>query len=304
MPVSATRSSGDALGQDGQQPMVSVVIPVFNGEATLGAQLEALTHQTYRGDWEVIVADNGSTDRSLDLVRSFADRLPGLRIVDASDRRGQCHARNLGARAARGEFIGFTDQDDVVAPEWIEALGEAGQDFDLVGGRLETHLLNDPTGLSWRVPKRDGLPTILGFLPYAEGGNCGIHASVLQDLGGWTEEFLGGGEDVDLSWRAQLSSYTLGYASKAVVHYRYRSDLRRTARQAYGYGVSHSHLYRVYRYRGVRKPRTFTGLKAWAVLLAHAGDLFHAEDRFRWVFLACMRIGRLRGSLRYHVVMF
>jgi GT2 family glycosyltransferase len=283
--------------------MVSVVIAVFNGEATLGAQLEALTQQTYPGDWEVIVSDNGSTDRSLDVVRSFADRLPGLQIVDASDRRGQCHARNMGARIARGEFIGFTDQDDVVSPGWIGALAEALEDSDMVGGRLETHLLNEPGILAWRDHPHDGLRTSLGFLPYAEGTNCAVRASVLQDLGGWREDFYGGGEDVDLSWRVQLSSYRFGYAPDAVVHYRYRSDLRGTARQAYGYGISHTHIYRLYRGRGVGKPKTLRGLKAWAKLLVRVGDLLHEEGRGSWVFSAGIRIGHLSGSLRHRVFM-
>src|SRR5689334_1914994 len=79
---------------------LSVVIPCLNAAATLGVQLEALIGQSWPGGWEVIVADNGSTDGSREIVESYRGRLPDLKLVDASDRRGQAHARNLGAAAA------------------------------------------------------------------------------------------------------------------------------------------------------------------------------------------------------------
>ncbi|HEY4573152.1 MAG TPA: glycosyltransferase family A protein, partial [Thermoanaerobaculia bacterium] len=102
---------------------LSVVIPCLNAAATLGVQLAALTRQSWPGGWEVIVADNGSTDGSREIVESYRGRLPGLALVDASDRRGQAHARNLGAAAATGDALLFCDADDEVAPGWMEALG-------------------------------------------------------------------------------------------------------------------------------------------------------------------------------------
>ena len=69
---------------------VSVVIPCLNAAATLGAQLDALGRQTWQGDVEVLVGDNGSTDGSVELAESFRDRLPGLRVVSAADRGGPC----------------------------------------------------------------------------------------------------------------------------------------------------------------------------------------------------------------------
>src|SRR3712207_4277359 len=82
---------------------LSVVIPCLNAASTIAVQLAALSRQSWPGEWEVIVADNGSTDRSRRIAESYGDRLPGLRVVDASDRRGQAHARNLGAAAATGD---------------------------------------------------------------------------------------------------------------------------------------------------------------------------------------------------------
>jgi glycosyltransferase involved in cell wall biosynthesis len=285
-------------------PVVSVVVPVLNGAATLGAQLQALADQEFQGRWEVIVVDNGSSDHSVEVARSFEGRLSGLQVLDASGRRGTSHARNVGARAARGGFLAFCDHDDVVAPGWVGAIAEAAAVFDVVGGRMECRLLNSSAVASWRhMQPREGLSVSLGFLPYAPGGNCGVRASVFRDLHGWDEDWAFSGQDVDFSWRAQLASYRLGYAPEAVVHYRFRTDLRAMARQAYGYGHGHTWLYREYRDRGVARQRAISGLKAWAFLLIHAHRLFQPDRRGAWVFSVALRTGRFVGSLKNRVLL-
>ncbi len=105
--------------------LVSVVIALRNKGPWIGAQLEALAAQRYAGPWEVVVVDNGSTDDGPQVARAMAEPLPELRVVDASDRRGTSHARNVGAHAARGDLLLYCDGDDVVAPGWIEAMVEA-----------------------------------------------------------------------------------------------------------------------------------------------------------------------------------
>src|SRR5204863_103977 len=80
-----------------------------------------LSAQTYSGRWELIVSDNGSTDRTQDIVRSWEGRLPYIRIVDSSDGRGVAHARNVAA-AVGGDLIAFCDADDIVSRQWLEEL--------------------------------------------------------------------------------------------------------------------------------------------------------------------------------------
>src|SRR6266566_2465867 len=101
-------------------PALSVVIPVRNGERFLGEQLAALSSQDVEGGFEVIVCDNGSTDRSMTLAHEFDARLC-LRVIDASAHRGQTYARNAGVAAAIAENVVFLDQDDVVAPGYLSA---------------------------------------------------------------------------------------------------------------------------------------------------------------------------------------
>src|SRR3954451_13832321 len=190
--------------------LVSVIIPVRNGADTLGAQLEALAGQTFGGNWEIVLADNGSTDATLELARATRIAGVGLRIVDASARPGSSFARNVGAHEARGEFLVFCDADDAVAPEWLAAMATAARDFDAVTGPQEETALNDPSVQQWRPARARALPSG-GFLPYAPSCNLGVWAEVYKRTGGFNEEYPQA-HDVDWSWRAQLASFTLGYA--------------------------------------------------------------------------------------------
>lgn len=283
---------------------VSVVIPVLNAAMTLSTQLEALVAQTYGGAWEVVVADNGSDDGTKRIALSFSHRLPALKVVDASDRRGIGHARNVGAGAARGEFIAFCDGDDVVEPTWLEALVEAGRRCDVVGGHLDYMSLNSAKTRAWRpAPLEDGLPVSLKFLPYAVGANFGVRASVLRALDGWREDLTICGDDIDFSWRAQLECFRLCYARDAVVRYRYRGDPLGTARQFYNYGLMQPGRFREFRRFGVPTNDWKSAIKEWLWILAHAPDLLSTDERRGvWMRKAAYRYGRLVGSIRQRVV--
>lgn len=97
-----------------QRPLVSVIIPVYNGAAYLRAALESVFAQTYR-PFEVIVVDDGSIDDSGVIAQSFAD----VRYIRQANQ-GVAAARNNGIEAAAGEFFAFLDQDDLWTPEKLE----------------------------------------------------------------------------------------------------------------------------------------------------------------------------------------
>src|SRR4051794_8949553 len=118
----------------GQPRLVSVVVPVRDGCSVLGDQLDAIGRQEYLGEWELVVADNGSSDSSASIARTWIAQNGIGRLVDASGRRGPGYARNAGARAARGDFLAFCDADDAVATGWLRALVAAGEAADLVTG--------------------------------------------------------------------------------------------------------------------------------------------------------------------------
>lgn len=278
---------------------VSVIIPVRNGAATIGAQLEALAVQTYPGEWEVVVADNGSTDSTAEIVAAWSSRLP-VRLVDASQQAGSSHARNTGAEHATGDFFAFCDADDVVAPQWLECLVAAAHDFDAVTGRQEASEINEAYVQAWRPPRSQGLPRA-NFLPYAPSCNLGVWADVWRETGGFAEEYPQS-HDVEWSWRAQLASHTLGFAEGAVVHYRYRTDVRGVWRQAYLSGLDATRLYRDYRGAGMRRPPLGRTARTWAWVVARLPYLASRSKRGIWARRAGEAAGRVVGSVRFRVL--
>src|SRR6185295_6515304 len=80
-PAGRAMDGGILPGRPPRPALTSVVIPAYNAAATIGAQLDALAAQTYNGAWEVLVCDNGSSDTTLEVVASYTDRLPRLRVV-------------------------------------------------------------------------------------------------------------------------------------------------------------------------------------------------------------------------------
>jgi glycosyltransferase involved in cell wall biosynthesis len=281
---------------------VSVVIPVRNGEATLALQLDALAGQTYDGEWEVVVADNGSTDRTRAVAEEWAVKLPSLRVVEASGRPGSSHARNVGAAAARGGFLAFCDADDVVDDGWLAELVAAGLGHDLVGGVQHAERLNDDRVQRWRSPRpTEGLVTALDFLPFAPTSNLGVWADVYDALGGLRPAYVQA-HDVEFSWRAQLAGFDLGFAPRAVVHYRYRSTTRGIAKQAYWSAFDAVQLVRDYRRAGVPRPSLGRVVRLYPWLLARWPLVLDPAQRGTWVRRAADAWGHLVASVRFRVL--
>lgn len=232
---------------------VTVAVPVRNGARTLAQQLQALAAQDFTGDWEVIVSDNGSTDGSAELAASFRDRVPNLRIVDASDRRGASHARNVALATARGEVFATCDADDIVSAGWVAAMARAARRWDVVGGAVDNDELNSPLVRVQRARsgRTNALPVAGGFLPYAIGCNCAARTDVARALEGWREDYVDGSEDVEFSWRAQLAGYRLGFEPDALVYRRERNTLRSLARQMYAYERATPRLDRDFAHAGL-----------------------------------------------------
>jgi CDP-glycerol glycerophosphotransferase len=112
-------------------PRVSVVVPIYNVEPYLERCLDSLAGQTY-ADLEIVMVNDGSTDRSAEIAEAFSARDPRFRLVEQPNR-GLSAARNTGIDQASGEFLAFADSDDIVAPAAYEllvgALDESGSDL-------------------------------------------------------------------------------------------------------------------------------------------------------------------------------
>lgn len=291
---------------DPDRPLkLSVVIPCLNAAGLIPVQLAALAEQSWDGEWEVIVADNGSTDRSREVVTAYQDRLPDLRVIDASDRRGQAHARNLGAAAATGDAFLFVDADDEVAPGWLTAMGRALEVHEFVACRYDNEKLNPPWVQRTHLnPQKDGLTgyDYPPFLLHAGGGGLGVRREVHEAVDGF-DETLPALEDTDYCWRVQLMGYSFHFVPDAVVHIRHRHDLGSIYRQGVSYGKHNVLIYKRYQPLGMPRLGWLPGLLRWAKLILKTPlMLLTREGRARWMWQLGWRVGRIKGCLEYRVM--
>lgn len=213
-------------------PRLSVVICVRNGASLIPRQLRALAAQQATVPWELVVVDNGSTDATVAVVRDMTPLLPvPVRIVDGSGRPGICHARNVGASAARGALLAFCDCDDEVAPGWVDAAAAALEDYDVVAGGLRE--LGDEAGAAPAVI--DGGAFIQATFGGAViGCNFAVRRDAYFAIGGFDESLPPYGcDDVEFSLRANKAGLLVGQREDMVVHFRRTSSMRELLRKTY-----------------------------------------------------------------------
>lgn len=255
---------------------VSVVVPVRNGTDHLGDQLDALAGQridpTVVAGWEVLVADNGSTDGTAELVLARRSGFPtALRLVDASARPGAAAARNLGALAALaghadaaeggGEaeavehVLAFCDADDRVGPEWVSAaaaaLGEeasAAGARDVVVGPLRR--LTEPfdpqapaLGRGAMLRARYGVSVLSCTLA--------LRADLFERVGGFDAGLAGyGGEDTEFSIRLNAAGARFDEAPGMVLWFREPTGTATRARKRWARDAAQVRLW-------TRHPETY-----------------------------------------------
>jgi glycosyltransferase involved in cell wall biosynthesis len=285
-------------------PQVSVLIPVRNGGALLIDQLTALQSQTYRGAWEVIVVDNGSTDGTAETLAAWSTRMPHLRVVASSGPGNASRSRNMAADHARGSLLAFCDADDVVDSGWLAALVTAADRADLIAGRLDVDSLNDGVSRHWRsfaMPAAGG-DAAFGYLPYAVSANMAVRSAAFHAVGGFEPEIPGpGSEEIDFCWRVQEAGFRFAYEPAAVVAYRFRAGLRQFVRQQFRYGRGEAALYS--RHRGQMQHSSARDLlrATWYAVSRSQHVLRGRARRGRYLGYVAYRFGRLAGAARFRV---
>lgn len=215
------------------KPLVSVIIPNYNGRRFLKTCLSALERQTYPAEkLEIILVDDASHDDSVTYVRTH---FPQVRVLTLERNSGLAAACNRGAAIARGAVLALLNNDTEVEPGWVEALvnalaehpwaGAAASKMLLFDRRHVLHSAGDMMGI-------DGIPRNRGVWEEDRGqydaqrtvfGGCGgavaYHREVWEALGGFDEDLFMYLEDVDLAWRMQLQGWGTVFAPEARVYH-------------------------------------------------------------------------------------
>ncbi|RYC05837.1 glycosyltransferase family 2 protein [Nocardioides zhouii] len=283
-------------------PRCSVVIPTYNGAHVIGEQLAALCEQDGAPPFEVVVADNGSTDDLAGVVTSWQERLAGLRRVDASRAQGVSVARNVGIDHATSDLILICDADDRVSPGWVAAMTSALADHPLVSGPVETALLSGRSA-SW-VPIEQRTTQLFETWEgrsYGIGCNLGLRREVWEQVGGFDEHYPAGGEEIDFAWRAGDLGYEFAYVAGGLIHYRIRTDLRGVLRQQYNSGRGTAMLYARFRPTEVVPKSTLRRIHHELLLLKRFPWRGGRNQRRMWLTLMAFEAGKLVEARRQGV---
>ncbi len=217
--------------------LVSVITPNWNRCELLRACLRSLEAQTLQ-DHEVIVVDNGSSDGSVEMLRTG---FPAVALIANRENRGFCAAVNQGIRQARGQYVALLNNDAEAGPGWLEALVTAASQQPGTGMCASKILRYDDPKVIDKV----------GHLIYPDGQNrgraCGETDSgqfdrleeallpdgcaalydrrVFETAGMFDEDFFAYGDDAELGLRARLAGWGCLYVPSAVVYHRHSSTL-------------------------------------------------------------------------------
>jgi glycosyltransferase involved in cell wall biosynthesis len=197
-------------------PLVSICIPSFNRSDLVEATLDSIIAQTYHA-WEAIVVDDGSTDDSQLVVKTFAARDRRVRLLERHrSPKGACTCRNIAVEAARGRYLMFLDTDDLLAPFCLEqrvGVMEADETLDFaVFAMLLFEGNADSARRLWNVDTgEDDLLRVLRMDPVCQGTGTLWRKDSFMQMGMWNES-LRLWQDIELHLRAFSSA--LNYSKR------------------------------------------------------------------------------------------
>ncbi|MGE0448699.1 MAG: glycosyltransferase family 2 protein [Vicinamibacterales bacterium] len=264
-------------------PTASIVIATYNRASFLDACLTCLAAQAFEAGDEVLVADNGSTDRTAEVAARHAATFPVPLVRIHEGRPGKSHALASALASASGDIAVFTDDDVEVDTGWLDALRSALSDpgVDMAGGPVEPHWERTPPFWLRLDPNGYGrLAAPLGLLDYGPaeqplggrtllGANMAVRRSVLDAAGGFAAHLgklrgtLLSGEDHELCQRIQAAGSVVRYSPEARVRHWVPADRMRLAyflRWFYWSGITNAAID-----AGSRSARTVLGVPPFLV---------------------------------------
>ncbi|MGC9502542.1 glycosyltransferase [Baaleninema sp.] len=231
---------------------VSVVVPIYNGEADVPDLISCLKGQTYpREKVEYLLVDNNSSDRTLDLLKDVAQGADfPLHPLSETEIQSSYAARNTGIRAARHDLLAFTDADCRPESTWLENLVKPFQnpEVGLVAGEIQA--LAPKTFLERYAERYKVLSQTYTlehpFCPYGQTANLAVRREAFVKVGLF-RPYLTTGGDADMCWRIlRQTDWKLEFAETAVVRHRHRATLEELYKQWRRYGQSNRYLHELH----------------------------------------------------------
>ncbi len=223
------------------KPYFSIIVPVYNRINEINDLLESLTHQT-DSDFEIIIIEDGSTEKCEITARNFSDRINIQYFYKENE--GRSIARNYGIIRANGDFLVFVDSDCIFPNDYIRNLKKSLSDnpTDCFGGPDAAHesFSNLQKAINYSMTSflttggiRGGKIQLEKFVPRTF--NMGFSKKVFDTVGGFREMFS---EDIDMSTRIRQAGFSISLFRNVEIYHKRRISLKKFWRQVHVFGMS------------------------------------------------------------------
>lgn len=218
------------------KPLFSIIIVNFNAKEFLKNCLNSILRNSF-DNYEIIVVDNGSTDGSLQLVREeFRNQPEKIKAIALSRNLGPAAARNSGARVARGEYLGFLDNDTEVDKDWICAALRCFERSEKIAAiQCKLLFLFEKDRIDYAGEFLSNLGFLVAAIEHgavdrgqnnfaekilaAKSAGMFIKKSVFEQVGGFDEDYFIFMEETDLGWRCWLAGFEVVFCPDSVVYH-------------------------------------------------------------------------------------
>jgi biofilm PGA synthesis N-glycosyltransferase PgaC len=210
--------------EDQKSPDVTILIAAFNEEAFIGSTLEAIVRQNYPGSMRVIVISDGSTDKTVEIVKSTQLSNPNIELIGLVSNGGKAAALNHGLKIAQSDIVISVDADSYLHADAIKNLVGRYLSDPLNTRAVAGEILIRNSRVNW-ITKAQEWDYFLGIASIkriqslfqgtlvAQGAFSLYDRKTLNEIGGWPEMV---GEDIVLTWKLLLAGYRVGHAEDAI----------------------------------------------------------------------------------------
>lgn len=213
--------------------LLSIIIVNWNGKNWLKECLNSLSNQSFK-DFEIIIVDNGSTDGSVEFIRS---QYPECRLISNNFNKGFARGNNQGIKIAKGKYIVLLNNDAQADPNWLSELvtvAEEDPSIGMVASKIYLYGYQKAIDNVGHLIYLDGLNRGKGRLEIDHGqydkkeealfpSGCAAlyRKEMLDEIGLFDEDFFAYGDDTDIGLKAKLAGWKCVYAPRAIVYHRY-----------------------------------------------------------------------------------
>ena len=252
-------------------PFVSIIIPMYNEEKTIGKCIEALLNQSYPSDnYEIIVVSDGCYDNSENVVRNITESEKKVEIkLVRQENQGAATARNFGVKFSQWPILLFIDADCIADYRWIEEMIKPFLRYNVAGvqGAYKTKqskLVAQLTQIEFeerfrKLQQRE-------YVDFVGSFSAAYQREIFEEFNGFNTKFVMN-EDVDLAYRISSDGYKLYFNPEAIVYHMHPDSLSIYIKVKFWRGFWRTILYRNFRNKAIKDSYTPANLKIQVLLI-------------------------------------